>query len=427
MPKKIYASVIDSILDDIAPNEAQLQKGIDVKDLSEGYIDKAFLKEIAGDSEHTSIPGGNGMTASVQEDWAGRSQKVLAKADGLLHSIGAPDDAFSVTDAKVRESIRRALNSGISPLKVTAMLNKLAEQAVFNRTYADDFLKSQSGLLGLAYIEPNHFMGSCDKTFNKLKSAGRKVTALAVKACDACVGCTHCKTASEGLKRCALYGKPIVETASDVRNLLKEKKYGTKKAALSARHNGMQAPELKQAPERTLIATTTRTAGDKNIVESKTFTAKDVEKQLGNGADLQHIYHGARGQFGSMVASAAVKKFIASLKGSNVKIALRQLDCTLLKRRLAATETIIGESKCASCAMRQGMHCGFTGGTILSFPGMEKVSSRNKIASSGPEVDGTAVLDEYDLTRRASVVIADTKPLDRLDVEMPATFGLNVE
>jgi len=304
------------------------------------------------------------------------------------------------------------------------MLGKLAEQMVFDRVMADDFLTSQSGLLGLVYLKPNAYMDSCNATFNKLKIGGKAIRALSVKECGACKGCSNCKTASDGSRKCALYGKPIVASEADVRALLAEKKMSMKKATLVALHNGNKPESMKQAPERALVATATRST--KHITPSQTFTAKDVSKQLTAGADIQSIYHNARKQFGSSVTAAAVKTFIASLRGTNTKLALRQVDCALLKKKLASTETIIGESKCASCAMRTGMHCGLTGGTLLSYPGMEKSSSGTKIASSGPEVDGAAVMHEYDLNRRAAISINVVEP-ERLDVEMPRTFGMNLE
>jgi hypothetical protein len=57
---------------------------------------------------------------------------------------------------------------------------------------------------------------------------------------------------------------------------------------------------------------------------------------------------------------------------------------------------------------------------------MDKVVTSTKIASSGPEVDGATMLADYDLVRHAAVSIKE-QSLDRLDVEMPATFRMDVE
>ena len=42
------------------------------------------------------------------------------------------------------------------------------------------------------------------------------------------------------------------------------------------------------------------------------------------------------------------------------------------------------------------MHCGLTGGTLFSTPGMNQVASKKKVAAGAPE-DGRSILKEFDL------------------------------
>jgi len=124
--------------------------------------------------------------------------------------------------------------------------------------------------------------------------------------------------------------------------------------------------------------------------------ASVIERYHKKGHPLEKIYKQASAKFGTAQASKAVKEFIASLKRKPIKVALSQIDCTFLKNKLADHNPIIGASKCGSCTYRNGMHCGLTGGTLLSFPGMDKTASNHKVGEGAPE-DGRTILAEYDL------------------------------
>ena len=124
--------------------------------------------------------------------------------------------------------------------------------------------------------------------------------------------------------------------------------------------------------------------------------ASVIERYHKKGHSLQKIYKQAASKFGTAQASKAVKEFIASLKRKPIKVALSQIDCTFLKNKLADHNPIIGAHKCGSCTYRKGMHCGLTGGTLLSFPGMDKTSSNHKVGEGAPE-DGRTILAEFDL------------------------------
>jgi hypothetical protein len=69
------------------------------------------------------------------------------------------------------------------------------------------------------------------------------------------------------------------------------------------------------------------------------------------------------------------------------------------------------------------MHCGLTGGTLVSFPGMDKQSSNHKIAAGAPK-DGRAMLQEFDLTAAAKPVDIEINAAgpERAEVKMGPTM-----
>jgi len=157
--------------------------------------------------------------------------------------------------------------------------------------------------------------------------------------------------------------------------------------------------------------------------------ASVIERYHKKGHSLEKIYKQASAKFGTAQASKAVKEFIASLKRKPIKVALSQIDCRFLKNKLADHNPIIGASKCASCTYRNGMHCGLTGGTLLSFPGMDKTASNHKVGEGAPE-DGRTILAEFDLmpnsgrpgdTKMADI---DMNPPERQEVQINSSFEL---
>ena len=157
--------------------------------------------------------------------------------------------------------------------------------------------------------------------------------------------------------------------------------------------------------------------------------ASVIERYHKKGHPLSKIYKSAAAKFGTASASKAVKEFIANLKRKPIKVALSQIDCSFLKNKLADHNPIIGAAKCGSCTYRKGMHCGLTGGTLLSFPGMDKTSSTHKIGEGAP-VDGRQILAEYDLMptsgRPGDVKMADIdmNPPERQEIQMNSSFEL---
>ncbi len=174
--------------------------------------------------------------------------------------------------------------------------------------------------------------------------------------------------------------------------------------------------------ERTAEAVRATQPAAKKIV----FTANEVEKLHGAGHAIEKIYQGAARKVGSLVAKKAVWDFIESIKKKPIKVALSQIDCTFLKNKLGVHNPIIGAAKCGDCTYRKGMHCGLTGGTLLSYPGMMQANGKTA-ASTAPQRDGFAILNEWELTQPVAGPDIDTSGPDRLDVQGHSTFEMEVE
>lgn len=166
---------------------------------------------------------------------------------------------------------------------------------------------------------------------------------------------------------------------------------------------------------------------NERVAKSATLDASVIERYHKKGHSLEKIFKSAAAKFGSAQADKAIKEFVASLKHKPIKVALSQIDCKFLKNKLADHNPIIGASKCGSCTFRTGMHCGLTGGTLLSFPGMDRTSSSHKIGAGAPE-DGRAILNEYDLmpnsgrpgdTKMADI---DMNPPTRQEIQLNSHF-----
>ena len=153
------------------------------------------------------------------------------------------------------------------------------------------------------------------------------------------------------------------------------------------------------------------------------FTAKEVGLLHNAGPSLEKIFKGGVNKVGSVVAKKAVTDFVNGLKGTTTKVALSQIDCRFLKNKLGVSNPIIGASKCGSCNYRNGMHCGLTGGTLLSFPNMDKVSN-SKTASVTQ--DGHTMLNEYDLSGPAAGIEINTDAPERMDVSTDNTFKMDI-
>ena len=153
------------------------------------------------------------------------------------------------------------------------------------------------------------------------------------------------------------------------------------------------------------------------------FNSDVVEKLHGAGHSIEKIFKGGANKVGSVQAKKAVIDFVNSIKNKPIKIALSQIDCTFLKNKLAVHNPIVGAAKCGSCSFRSGMHCGLTGGTLLSFPGMN--GTGKKTASDEAVRDGHSILNEYDLSSPVQGPDIDMSEPERLDVQVNKTFKMD--
>jgi hypothetical protein len=178
---------------------------------------------------------------------------------------------------------------------------------------------------------------------------------------------------------------------------------------------------VTRAPERFVEATLNTVRGAQKKVVANFDSAK-VAKLHSEGHGMEKIYKAASAKYGSVQATKAIRDWAHNLKNTNTKIALSQVDCTVLKKmgvKLGSQNAIIGEAKCGSCTFRDGMHCGLTGGTLLSFPGMNQVTSNKKVAAGAP-VDGRSILKEFDLMGSAAQGDIDMREPERAEVQMSA-------
>ena len=433
-------SLIDTFLNDVEPDYNAIglkkpkQMGEQFKDLSHAEADDQFLTEIGGNSQHTIVPGGSRTTASGGRETkpikdATTGDSALADAFKDLGAVENHNELDELTEAEIKGRITYLLSLGHKPSRVAGYMNKLGELKAFDRKQTAEFLADQAGQMGLAYLEPNFYMKSCDASYKKIQKEGT-LRAMSVKRIAACVDCEHCKNGN-----CNLYRRPIVASAAELQQVVKVsldqkdvKVASTLKATLAQLHEG-GAKEIQQVPyHRTEEAYVVRTAGDKQALVHKEASVEEIGKMLTTGIPVKEVYKTASAQYGKVSAMSAIKRYIATLKQSKAKIVLAALDCEFLKAKLGTANAIVGERKCASCSFRNGMHCGLTGGTLLSFPGMNQASSKH-IAHEGVK-DGHQVLFEFDLLDRAEDTpieyTEDQKP-EEMNIELNRTSQIDLE
>jgi hypothetical protein len=429
---KFYASIIDQILDDVAPSYENTKEekgnGDAIRSITKDKSDN-LLSELGGKSHHTVVPSG---IIANREDWRDQTSKsfddgsVLASA--LKAASGESIDGLEkkmLSDKEIQSKIDAMLHLGWNPDRVGQNLNKIAELAVFNRGLAADYLNDRAGLVGLSYIEPNHFMKSsgskgCIETFNKIKREGT-LKAASVKKTSACDSCSHCAG-----NRCTLYRLPIVASNQELQTVVNQvtARVGKKasKQALVDIHNGAQEESNTMAP-RVQSDYSIRSAGDKQVAEETVITATDFRKAIEAGKSFNEAFVEARSKAGTLKAKNAAKNYINELKKTGSKVNLDRIDCKYLTGKLASKNAIVGSKKCAGCTFRTGMHCGMTGGTLLTFPGLDRVNT-NKNASENVEYDGNTLNSQVGLdTSVQQDFQVEIKEITRHDVDL-GTFGV---
>jgi hypothetical protein len=297
--KKPYTSIIDAFLADREPDWKELgmedakKSGEEQLDRSHQYVDTDFEDEIAESaSRHTPVWGpksGKKQTpseeyqermaakdmappriAAVKDAWHKEAyprqedyKSSYGDNDSLLDELTMSiDKAHStsdlaensaakkeITDSQIQKYIRDLLNTGTSPAKVAAKLEKLAEIELFNHQSATDYLQRNAGLMGLAYLEPNTYM---DKTSPKYErtaaSAGESKefdtsTEAGLKAAESYKARLENKydsvtTKPSGLDRVRITGGPSKQAGSDM--------CVAQKAALDKQGIKVKAASVKQ-------------------------------------------------------------------------------------------------------------------------------------------------------------------------------------
>lgn len=277
------------------------------------------------------------------------------------------------------------------------------------------------------FVEPNHFGGV---QVQKLHTAGHSLKAIMAAAEKKFGALESSKAVREFIASLRKEKGKIIMAKADADYLKKigihnEAIVGAAKCASCKAHNGKQQHKaaategVSRVPDVFVASTPERVRAAQTRVVAK-FDSSTVAKLHGQGHSLDKIYKAASSKVGSVQASKAVREWAHNLKNTNTKIALSQIDCTTLQKmgvKLSSQNAIIGAAKCADCTYRNGMHCGLTGGTLLSFPGMNQAASKKKATVGAPE-DGRSILKEFDLMSAAPQADIDMTPLERGDVEI---------
>jgi hypothetical protein len=443
-------SLIDSFLQGVEPDYGNigLKKPVGMKEQfaanEASQIDKAFLNEPGG--AHTAA--GAFEPKPIRDATTGDS--ALADAFRTLEAVDQHNEMDAVTDAEIENRVKFLLSLGHSPNRVASYVKKLAGEvrvqrdalkvpasqsntaetaAMAENVDADYWEPNKFEMLGSAYIEPNFFMNKCTASFDKIKKEGH-LHALSVKKIAACEGCQYHNCGS-----CNLYNRPIVASASELKTVVLAaldqkgiKVTTTLKAALTQLRNGGEKTTQALPYNRNTEKYTIRTAGDKQALVHKEASVEEIGKMVQTGIPIKEVYKTAAAQYGKVSAISAIKRYIAGLRQSKAKIVLAALDCSLLKNKLATGNAIVGESKCASCSYRNGMHCGLTGGTLLSFPGMNRASSKH-ISHEGVK-DGKQVLFEFDLLNTGEdspIEYNEKETPEELNIELTRTSSIDIE
>ena len=397
---RISSPIIDQLLNDFHyPEDETTRRGDKFTALTKDKADK--------DPAHVDL----GIVAA-EEDWHQNAARPFTVEDSLMHDIlksasGKAEDVGKVarSDEQMHSRIADLLHMGKSPVAISAHLDKVAEMEIFDRNSSDEFLKGQSGLMGLTYIEPNHFnQKSCTASLRHIKNHGGQVNAASVKRIAACSGCADCKKNPDGTCRCGTYKLPIVSSAPEAQQVVAALTHGTgKKAALVARHNKAFASSETVQVDRLVERPTTVIAGSGSLSKfdvvtvkeaAAEFTPKMVQASINEGKTLQEVYAAGKKAHGSALTERVVRTYLDALKKTGSRVNLASLDCKLLKGRLTASETILGKPACKTCTLRNGMHCAFTGGTLLTYPGMESAGAKTASVKDGVEIMEVLGLEE---------------------------------
>lgn len=409
---RIYSSILDNILDDFHPSE------------------EVGLRKSASASSPDGLSGvldTKSQSSRTASDWRGRSSDAVG-GDGLLGEVvqrlqgnknASEIEKRAMGDSELKNFIKGELHLGKTPIQVQASLQKLSDLQIFNKTLAGDTLKEMAGVVGYTYLEPNHFNTDCGQSREKIQKEG-KLMARSVKRIAACGSCKNCKNG-----HCSLYKLPIVASVKELQMVAKQEaaRFGKKasKQVLTDLHNGVVESE-----RMTSSAHATHIAGFENLqkTEEKVLTREHVASSI-EATPLMDLYRSYSASFGKVATKKAINGYLGSLKTSGQRVVLAHMDCSVLVNKLSSQNAIVGESKCASCAYRGGMHCGLTGGTLLSFPGMDKLKSSKRASENAPS--GEAILAEYQIESNEHQPSQEIELMSDLDNDIETKGSLTLE
>lgn len=454
--EKIFTSIIDAILDEREPNWKELdlkdakKSGEDVLERTHGLVDTDFMDDIAESaSRHTAIPSSKASSllenriaekesamsniSSVKADW----RKDASRPEDYKNSYGDNDsllDEVSMTfaqaesestvakkewtDGQIQTYVKNLLNQGMSPSKVAAKLEKLAELELFNHQMSTDYLQRNAGMMGLAYLEPNTYMdkqnpsykhtaaeetprlvnirsheldhdgnGSCKKCGMSMQEAsktkcskssssndcvrqqaawqreGIKPQAKSVKQIKACEDCQFFKKDASG-KRCNLYHLPIVANAQELSQIVNNLTPGVpvkqKRAALVqiANRADQHVQPVTFTSQTNLMKTADAKVDNQALRVQPTAVklySQHVAKLHDKGVTLQQIYTWASKKFGSVDVSIAMRGFVQSLqKDAHGRVVVAKQDLAFLNSIGIRSEAFQASAKCASCPTHFG-------------------------------------------------------------------------
>jgi hypothetical protein len=261
------------------------------------------------------------------------------------------------------------------------------------------------------FVEAEHLSGA---RIQKLHAAGHSLKVICAAAEKKFGALEVSKAVHEFVASLRKEKGKIIVAAADAEYLKKmgihnEAIVGATKCASCKAHTGKELHKaastemVTRAPETFVQATPMHVRSTQKQVVAN-FDSAAVAKYHTAGHSVEKIFKAASAKYGSAQASKAIRDWAQNLKNTNTKIALSQIDCTTLKKmgvKLSSQNAIIGAEKCGSCSYRNGMHCGLTGGTLLSYPGMNQTASNKKVAAGAPK-DGRSMLKEFDLMDKAT-------------------------
>ena len=337
-------------------------------------------------------------------DWRGSAPEAIMGTGILsetnLRLANKPADTIEATSTDIKQVASDLFHLGYTPSRVASELEKQAELHAWDRQLMSNTVKEMAGVVGYAYLEPNHFNDSCQDTIGKIQQKG-KLGALSVKRIAACGNCNKC--VNKGT-HCSLFKLPIVASAKELKEVL-EQHTGKRasKSTLAALHDGKNNGPKTAAPSAHISGLVGGFGSIESKVE-KTLTASHIASAV-EASPLMAVYAALLPTYGKIATSKAIKQYVDGLKTSSSQVDVNHIDCVHLKGKLSSKNPIVGSSNCASCTKRCDMHCGLTGGTLLSFPGMDKVKS-NKKAHAGSK-EGHQILSEYQLEDSSHQVAVD--------------------